>query len=609
MGNLLQGAFCFLWDPLSFFFTMVIAIVAIPCAIYSVGYLKAHYAPKKIAYNWVLFILFIASMAAVVIAGNALFFLIVWELMSLVSYFLVIFDQENERSISAGTLYLVMTHIGTAFITAAIVILYAHAGSFDFAQLKAASHSLSASTRHIVFVFFLIGFGTKAGIVPLHLWLPAAHPQAPSHISSLMSGVMIKMAVYGLLRFVVMILGVDSLWWGAAILVLAAVSALTGIIYALMENDLKKVLAYSSVENMGIILFGVGLAFMCFKMNLAPLGVISLAAALYHLINHAIFKGLLFLAAGSVYNATGTRDMEKLGGLIKTMPYTALFFLIGAMSISALPPLNGFVSEWLSLQAFFAAALHASGGVKVFICICAAILALTGGLAAACFVKAFGISFLAMPRSNKSQNAVEVNFPMKLGMGCLSALCVVFGLGAGFIFKLLLPVAGSVAGETSLPAGGIFTVNSIFTSARISPVLIMIAAVVASLGLYYAFRWVYGRNKLRRAVTWDCGYYALTSRNEYSAMAFSKPFRIAFSFFLLPYRKTEKIRDSFYHVTQFKYEVHTTPIFRRYLYEPFFTLIISAAKLMRKLQPGSIHLYISYIFITIVVLIVLIKVF
>ena len=476
--------------------------------------------------------------------------------------------------------------------------------------IKTAFHDAPVFIKNLVFIFLLIGFGTKAGIVPLHIWLPYAHPQAPSHISSLMSGVMIKTAIYGIIRFIIFILGPTSLWWGNLILILAVFSGIVGVIYALMEQDLKKLLAYSSVENIGIILLGIGAALVFLKLNFPVLAVFSLAAGLYHLINHAIFKGLLFLCAGSVYKATGTRDMEKLGGLIKKMPWTAMAFLFGAMSISALPPLNGFVSEWLTLQVFFIGAFSVSSGLKVFFAICAAMLALTGGLAAACFVKAFGITFLAIPRSTKAKEAQEVSFSMKAGMIFLSLLTLLFGLGAAIIFRILVKIAQSVVARELPPIS--FSLNNFTLNIQegnfiyLSLPAIALLLAVTMLVAFFIYR---AKGKVKKYNTWDCGYYKIGSRNEYTATAFSKPFRIAFGFFLKPYRKTEKIRESFYHIKTFRYETFTTPVFRKYIYQPIVAFMFGLARFMRRIQPGSIHLYIAYIFATVVVLIMLVKVF
>lgn len=596
----------FLFDPLSLFFLCVIFIVSLPSAIYSFSYLKGEYSLGKIALSWFLLAIFVLSMAAVVTAGNVFIFLVSWEIMSLVSYFLVVFDTKHEKSVQAGTIYIVMTHIGTAFLIVAFLVMYKYANSFDLFVIKNACQTMPMQTKNIVFLLLLIGFGTKAGIVPLHIWLPYAHPQAPSHISSIMSGVMIKTAIYGIIRFVMFILGVNSSWWGVLVLILAVISCLVGVIYALMEHDIKRLLAYHSVENIGIILLGLGLSMFFISLNMPYLAVFSLIAGLYHLINHAIFKGLLFLCAGSVYKATGTRDIEKLGGLIKKMPQTAAFFLLGAMAISALPPLNGFVSEWLTLQAFFLGAFNVIGGSKLFLGICAAMLALTSGLAAACFVKAFGITFLAQPRSHYAQNAKEVALSMRVGMFILALLAVIFGLAAALIIKLLAKVSGSALGIDISNMS--FSLNNFTLSLQVAqsiylstPALALWLIVFGILG-FVIYR-IFGRGKSVIYKTWDCGYYKLDSRNEYTATAFSKPFRIAFSFFLLPYRKTQKIRESFYHTKSFTYETHTTKIFKKYIYDPVLAFVFKTAKSMRRIQPGSIHLYLFYIFATVLLLI------
>lgn len=589
----------FLRDPLSLFFLSLIALVSLPAVIYSFGYLRGAYPAPRIALCQLLAGLFIFSMALVVTAGNLLFFLIAWEIMSFVSFFLVLFEHEHAKSVRSAVLYLIMTHIGTAFLTAAFILMFHYSHSFDFIAIRDALRFIPASARNILFLFLLIGFGTKAGIVPLHIWLPAAHPQAPSHISSIMSGVMIKIAIYGFIRFVIYIVGVNTLWWGVLVLALAVVSCLTGITYALIERDIKRVLAYSSVENMGIILLGVGASMVFLNEGLNFLAVFSLAAGLYHLINHGIFKGLLFLGAGSVYKACGTRDMEKMGGLIKRMPQSAAFFLIGALAISGMPPLNGFAGEWLTLQAFFSAGAQNLGiGVKLIFAICAAALIFTGALAAACFVRAFGITFLGLPRSHYVQKASEVPFSMRLGMFIPASLTIVFGIFAPYIFSALSVVSGS--------ALSLDTSNMRFAGVHLPVTALALLLLFFCVGGFFIYSY-FGRKHLLQYRTWDCGYYKLGARNEYTATAFSKPFRIAFNFFLLPYRKTEKIRETFYHVSSFTYQTHTTQVFRKYLYDPLLAGIINISLRFKKIQSGSIHLYIGYIFITVAALIIFIN--
>ncbi|MDP1854082.1 MAG: proton-conducting transporter membrane subunit [Candidatus Omnitrophota bacterium] len=593
----------FLFDGLSCFFLVVIALVSIPSAIFSIGYLSPCVSKIKFSLANILLVFFVFSMSMVVTSGNLFSFLVFWELMSLSSYFLVVFEHTHQRCVRAGTIYLVMTHMGTAFLIAAFAILYVHAGSFDFGAVKLAVLSMPQDMRNIVFLLLFIGFGTKAGVVPLHIWLPYAHPAAPAHVSSLMSGVMIKIAIYGMIRFFIMLLGVGPPWWGIVILVFGAASCLIGVIYALMDHDLKKLLAYHSVENIGIILLGLGIAMVFKGYPVTTIVLLGMSGALYHLVNHGLFKGLLFLCSGSVAKACGTLDIEKMGGLIKSMPVTAVCFLVGAMGISALPPLNGFVSEWLTFQAFFGALLSSQGGLKIFMLICVAVLALTSGLAAACFVKAFGITFLALPRSRAAQEAKESSLSMKVGMGILAVLVVLFGIGCGLIMPYICQVAQEVLGiENTLFSFNWFSLSlAPISPISISPIIFVFILAAVSLVLLAWF--VLSPRKAVPCNTWDCGYYVLGARNEYTATAYSKPFRIAFSFFLLPYRKVEKIRDSFYHVRSFTYQTHTTKIFKQYFYDPLVGFTYNVAHKLRWLQPGSINLYISYIFIALTILI------
>ncbi|OGS21235.1 MAG: hypothetical protein A2252_06080 [Elusimicrobia bacterium RIFOXYA2_FULL_39_19] len=606
--NLLNLNFSLIFDPLSQFFVFLILLVSIPCAVYSIGYLKHHYSSKKILLAWFLLVLFVGSMLMVVTVSNALLFLIFWEIMSLVSFFFVVFDTEDKKSIKAGILYIIMTHLGTAFIVFSFLLMFKYANSFDYYAIKQACLLMPAHTKNVVFLFLLIGFGTKAGIVPVHIWLPYAHPQAPSHISGIMSGVMIKTAVYGIIRFIIYILGADTLWWGNLILILASISCLIGIMYALIENDIKKLLAYSSVENMGIILFGVGASMVFISKGLPVLAVLALSAGLYHLINHGIFKSLLFLGAGSVYKATGLRNIEKLGGLIKPMPFTAVSFLIGSMAISALPPLNGFASEWLTLQVLFNGALNCSGAQAIAMCFYAAVLAITGGLAAACFVKAFGVTFLGLPRSEPARQAREVPPLMYYPMFFLSALIVIFGLFSAQIFKSLNRISQSLYGvneSTYNFSSGSFVITPVNTlsCAGLSIPFIAVMLIAIMVMVYLAVRIFAGPGKVTRDRTWSCGYYKIDSRNAYTGTAFSKPFRIAFSFFYRTSRKTEEIKSSYYHVKSIKYKTSITPVFKKYIYDLIYKRTFYAAKYLSKFQSGSIHFYIACIFMAIVFLI------
>ncbi|MGQ9371039.1 hydrogenase 4 subunit B, partial [Azospirillum sp. A39] len=415
-------------DPLAGLMVSVIALLSLVAWVYGVAYVR-EYAGRGTAAMGFFMHAFIASMMLVVVADNAFWFLIFFEMMSLASYFLVIFDQDEE-AVNAGFLYFLVAHAGSVLIMAAFFIMANQAGSFDFAAFRTAR--VPAPLDTVVFLLAFLGFGAKAGMIPLHIWLPRAHPAAPSHASSLMSGVMIKIGVFGIVKVGLDLLGPGEtaglLWWGLLVLLSGAVSSVLGVIYALAEHDIKKLLAYHSVENIGIILLGVGVAMIGTALDQPVVAALGLMAGLYHLVNHAVFKGLLFLCAGSAIYRMHTKDMEEMGGLARTMPWTALSFLIGALAISAIPPLNGFVSEWYTYQALFAAALDGTPLVKFATPIAAVMLALTGALAVMCFVKAYGVMFAGAPRSRHAAETREVPLPMVVGMAVLALACVGLGL-------------------------------------------------------------------------------------------------------------------------------------------------------------------------------------
>ena len=395
-------------DRLGAFFLVVVEVVAIPSALFGGAYSRVYEGTHSLRLLGAMLNLFLLAVSLVPFADNVVTFLLLWELMSVASYFLVLTESDRRETRQAGLWYLAMAHGGLVLLMAAFLLVAASAPSTGFADLRAAAAALPSAARNAVFLLALLGFGSKAGLVPLHVWLPLAHPAAPSHVSALMSGAMIKMGVYGLLRVALDLLGGGPPWWGGVVLTVGAVSALLGVLYALMEQDLKRLLAYSSVENVGIIFLGIGAGMMFQSYGLTTLAMLGLVAGLYHTLNHACFKGLLFLGAGAVLHATHTRNMEELGGLIKGMPRTALCFLVGAAAISGLPPLNGFVSEWLVFQALLGGPQLPRAELGVLMPLAVGMLALTSGLAAACFVKAFGISFLAMPRSARAAQAREV---------------------------------------------------------------------------------------------------------------------------------------------------------------------------------------------------------
>src|SRR3989475_3012505 len=593
-------------DPLGAFFLILIGLGAIPAAIYGAGY-SASYEDGRASLRLlgVMFNLFLLTMSLVPLANSVLTFLLMWEGMALTSYFLVITESNEEGTLHAGLWYVAMTHAGLAILLSAFVLLM-NGGSGAFADLRAGATSLSPAIRGVIFVLAFLGFGSKEAIVPLHIWLPRAYPAAPSHVSALMSGVMAKMGVYGLLRVGLDLLGGGPTWWGALVLIVGAASAILGILYALMEDDLKRLLAYSSVENIGLIFIGVGAGFMFGARHLPKAAALAFTAALYHALNHAAFKSLLFMGAGSVLHATHTRDMNLMGGLIKRLPWTALFFLVGAVAIAGLPPLNGFVSEWLLFQSLLPGVSISQPVIAALMTVAIGLLALTGGLAAAGFVKAFGITFLAIPRSHEAEHAHEPALSMRIGMAILALACIALGFAPFAVVPIL---GGALAGLGGLPDTraafplkvSLPTPNSF---GQMSPTLAALGLLII-LGIVPLAIWSLRVNRrLRLSDSWGCGRVGQTPRMEYTATAFAEPLRRVFAEIYHPSKELtiDFHPESKYFVQSIEYRSAITPWFEKALYDPFVWLIKFIARQVRRLQSGSAHLYLVYITFTLVVL-------
>ncbi|MHB8158401.1 MAG: proton-conducting transporter transmembrane domain-containing protein [Desulfocucumaceae bacterium] len=603
LGHVLPGVKLeIMIDRLSGFFLATISLVTSLVSIYSLDYMKI-YKRESAAWWGFCFNLFILSMTLVVTVNNLVAFLIFWELMTLTSYFLVTFEYRHQQVRKAGFSYIVMTHLGTVFIASAFFILSSGSagGGWDFADLSAQSHALSGSIRDLVFICALIGFGTKAGVVPLHLWLPLAHPAAPSNVSAVMSGVMLKTAIYGMIRVIIDILGPGPAWWGGLILAVGVVSAVIGVIYALMEHDIKRLLAFHSVENIGIILMGVGVSLIFYAWSMPILAAIALAAGLFHVLNHAIFKSLLFLGAGSIYYTTRTRDIEELGGLIKKMPHTAVLFLVGAVSISAIPPLNGFASEYQIYQSLLSVSyLKVSGFWSITGIMACAALALTGALAAACFVKAFGISFLALPRTPKAAEAREVTWVMRLSMFPLAALCLVFGVFPQAVMNSLTGIAGQMIPGPQIPLINTYNLN----------LALLLLAIILVL---WGFSKLLGGVRARRTETWGCGIVPNASM-EYTAASFSQPIRRVYGALLQPKRVVQtdfNLQPNYSLQPYFNYKIHfeehIRSVIKDYLYVPLRAITIALSKKWQCIQSGNINMYLGYIFITLIILLVWIR--
>jgi hydrogenase-4 component B len=593
--------------PLAACFNLALGVLAAAVSIYSFGYLKAMEGKRNVGVLAFFYNLLLLSLSLVFAAADAYFFLLAWETMALSAYCLISFEHEKPGTRRAGMVFLILSHAGTGLLLIAFSMLARAAGSLDFASFHGLASKLSPVEQGTLFLLFFCGFGVKAGVIPLHVWLPDAHPVAPSNISGLMSGIVIKTGIYGMALAFFDFFAVAPAWAGMLVLAAGVVSALLGVLYALMEHDLKRLLAYHSIENIGIILIGFGAALVFEALGRPALAAVGLAAGLFHTVNHATFKCLLFLGAGSVLHATGTRNMEEMGGLIRRMPATALCFLIGAVAISGLPPLNGFVSEWLTYQALLGGFGATQDLTRMAFPIAGAMLALTAALAAACFVKAFGISFLALPRSLAAGAAHESPRSMQIGMAILAAACVLLGLGATWflpVFDAVTAQAFGVRVSHNLTAAGglVLTAGTARggTTSTVGIALMLLALGALPAALWYAW----GRGiKRAKGPTWDCGLPGLTADNEYTATGFSKPFRMIFSALYRPRREIQaEYEVSPYYPTAIRFESEIEPAFEKHFYDPLRDWMLGVSRRMRGLQAGSIHAYLAYIFVALIAL-------
>jgi hydrogenase-4 component B len=592
-------------DPLGAVFVLAAGGVITATALYGIGYTRAHLSGRGFQ---ALVPAFAMTLLLVPAANSMSTFLVFWELMALTSLLLVMAEQRRSpKAREAATWYGVMTHLGFIALLLMFSLLVAHAGAGSFAAIGRTSSSMSPALRSLVFVLALIGFGSKAGMVPLHAWLPRAHPEAPSHISALMSGVMVKLGVYGIVRVGFGLLGGGPSWWWVALLVLGAASALFGILHALASTDLKAMLAYSTTENVGLILMGVGAAGLFTTTGHRILAAAALGAVLLHVINHAAFKALLFLAAGSVVHSTGERNLDRLGGLMRRMPVTGAMFALGAVAIAALPPLNGFASEWLLLQSLIRGADSRLVVVAVGVPLAIAVVALTAGLTAATFVKATGTGFLALPRSPEAAAATESPRSMLLGMGLLAGVCVFLGIGVGVLGAGLGRAVAAVGGVTR-PAP--FRVHGTTLSAPwqvVGTSMVLVVALVGGVALVMLLVRVLPRGaQRRRAENWGCGRAQQTARMEYTASSFAEPLVRVFDDVLHPELDVDVThpQESQYYVETIRMRRGITDAVEQRLYMPVLSGISAWGRWARRLQNGSVHRYLAYGFVALVVLLV-----
>jgi len=585
-------------DALAAFFLIVVSLGGATASLYALGYGKHEAAPHRVL---PFYPLFLAGMTLVVLADDAFSFLLCWEVMSLASWALVMAHHREADNARAGYIYLVMASFGTLALLLAFGLLAGPEGAYGFEAMRGAAHSPGMAA--LVLSLALLGAGSKAGLVPLHVWLPLAHPAAPSHVSGLMSGVMTKVAVYAFMRIVFDLLDAPS-WWGSMIvLALAAATALLGVLYALMQHDLKRLLAYHTVENIGIIFIGLGLAlgFRAAGMNAAA--ALALIAALFHVFNHSLFKSLLFFGSGAVLTATGQRDMEKLGGLIGKMPLASGTFLIGCVAISALPPLNGFVSEWLTFQAILLSPALPQWGLKILIPGVGAVLALSAALAAACFVKAFGVTFLGRARSDAVAQAGEADRWSLASMFTLAALCLLAGILPGFVIDALAPLGRALVGATMPAQAGIAWLAIVPISESRSSydgMLVFLFIAISALLTASAIHRLASR-RLRRGPAWDCGFPVPTPVTQYSATSFAQPIRRVFG--TVVFRAAERVTmPPPGTMGAASLTVTLRDLIWDGIYAPLARGVIDAADRLNILQFLTIRRYLSVVFVLLVVL-------
>lgn len=588
-------------DALGGLFVAVTGAVAVAAGVYGISYTRTE--DLRVRTVQAVFPLFVVAMVLVPAAASVGTFLVCWELMALASLVLVVAEHRRRPEVArAGRWYAVMTHLGFVSVLIGLMVSVAHAADDSFAALREAD--LSPGVAGVVFVVTLAGFASKAGIVPLHAWLPRAHPEAPSHVSALMSAAMVNLGVYGLVRVGFDLLGGGPRWWWLLVLGLGAVSAVYGILQAAMSTDLKRLLGHSTTENMGLVLVGLGAAGLFASSDNRALAGLALVAALLHVVNHAAFKTLLFLAAGSVLHATGSRDLDALGGLRPVMPVTTAAFGLGALAASALPPGTAFVSEWLLLQALIHG-LPASGvAAAIAMPVAVAAVALTAGLAVATFVKAFGVGFLAKPRSDAAASAHESPPSMLAGMGLAGLACVVLALLPATVLPAVQAAAGAtvVSGEVTLRLAG--------ATGALSPLLLTLALLAALVVTVGVVRVVATRRVRRAARLWDCGGGPMSARMEYTATSFAEPLQRVFDDVLQPELDVDVTHheESRYLVRAVEYRRKVPDRIERRLYEPVLAAMAAWGRAGRGLATGSVHRYLGYGFYTVCGLLVLLAV-
>jgi hydrogenase-4 component B len=634
-------------DRLSALFLFVTALVYLPVSLYSATYLARHIGHYSLKYFGVLYHLLFAAIVLILLADDTVSFLVTWEFMSIASYLLVTINREQPESTQAGFVMLAMSEAGTIAAAVAFILLAGSSGTLEFDSLRASAIHIAPALGWAVFLLSFFGFAVKAGLLPVNSWLPLAHPVAPTNVSALLSAVIVNLGFYGIVRVNLDLHPVMGAGPGLIVLAVGSISALIGILYATVQSEMKRLLAHSTIENMGIIAAGIGAAMIFLAEGHAVIAGIALIAALYHLTNHSVYKALLFVGTGAVEAGAGTRDLDRLGGIAHRMPLVSAFFLIGVLAISALPPLNGFVSEWLTLQTILRSAVLASTPIKVIFALSGAFLALTAGLAVTCFAKVFAMGFLGMPRSEGAANAAEAKAGTRAPLALLALFCVLLGVLPTYVIPVIdrtvtplthasataalvppffnietqkrenLPAAfvadfhdlGAQVGANTLPGRGLVVLhrggkeNPVVFAMSTSYMLCMLAFIIAA--VFVAFRFLTLRRKVTRVPVWAGGLRRLTPGITYTATGFSNPVRVIFEAILQPSASEDSVQAVARHFrTAIRRDRDDSHIVDRWVLDPSVNGLRKLAAVARRMHVGHVNAYAMYILLTMLVVLV-----
>jgi len=594
LGTIPLGEFYIGIDALSAFFLLLFFILSLAAGIYGYGYLREYAGKRNVGVHFALYHLLLIVITLVLVAKNAILFLMAWEIMTVAGYFLITFYNESEGVRKAGYIYLIATHVGVFCLTVMFLAMGAYAGSMNFDRMAATQYPLGLAS--LLFILAFLGFGVKAGFIPLHIWLPRAHPAAPVHISALLSGVVIKVGIYGLMRIIVIIKDFP-LWCGVMLLIMAAISGVGGVLYALGQHEIKKLLAYHSIENIGIIALGLGIGMIGHAYHQDAVAFIGYTAALLHTFNHAVFKGLLFLSAGSVIRSTHSGDMEEMGGLFKVLPWAGHLFLIGSLSICGFPLFNGFISEWLVFRALLEGVFRLDVFGIIFSSMAIGALTLIGGLAALCFAKAFGVIFLGRNRTSEEQHYKEGDWLMHGPMILLAAICFWVGIFPASMVYGAFQGAQAITGV----AVGLGLKEAIIDPLILATRVLLFGGIIF-VALVFIRKMLTLEYPVRLTETWCCAYAHVTSRMQYTASSFARPILKIFRSIL--FFKVESNRLQEYFARETKLSSSLKDASEYFLLRPFFYFIKRISRKLKWIQSGHTQIYILYILFLLVILLI-----